>query len=170
MTLMMSLPTRRLASLAFLACAVLTATLAPRQALAQPSDRDQVLAAIDTFLVGLRTKDTTIMNRFVDSTTRMTLLRPTQAGGTRVVVMTGPQFIANVTTPAGPFLDEPIRNPVVQVDGDLASVWAEYQVRIDGRVSHCGFDAFHMVRRNGRWMILTVADTFRRTGCGDMWP
>ncbi len=153
-----------------LALTLATASLSPRTAEAQPSDREQVLAAIDTFLVGLRTKDSTIMNRLVDSTTRMTLLRPAPGGGVRVVVMTGPQFIANVTSPSGPFLDEPIRNPVVQVDGDLATVWAEYQVRIDGRVSHCGYDAFHLVRKAGRWMFLNVSDTFRRTGCGEVWP
>lgn len=155
--------------LATLAVCALLLTAA-RPAAAQASDREQVLAAIDTFLVGLRTKDTAIMNRFVDSTTRMTLLRPAAGGGVRVVVMTGPQFITNVTAPTGPFLDEPIRNPVVQLDADLASVWAEYQVRINGAVSHCGYDALHLVRRNGRWMFLSIADTFRRTGCGEAWP
>lgn len=145
-----------------------TAGTAPAPALS--NDRAAVLASIDTFLVGLRTKDTAIMSRFVDSTTRMTLLRPLQTGGYRVWVMTGPQFITTVSAPNGPFLDEPIRNPVVHVDGDLASVWAEYQVRINGAVSHCGFDAFHLVRKNGRWMFLNLSDTFRRTGCGEPWP
>jgi hypothetical protein len=162
---------RHFRSLALVAVAAgALSAIGARPAAAQAGDREQVLAAIDTFLVGLRTKDTTIMNRFVDSTTRMTLLRPLQGGGTRILVWTGPQFIANVTAPAGPFLDEPIRNPVVHVDGDLASVWAEYQVRIEGRVSHCGFDAFHLVRKAGRWMLLNVSDTFRRTGCGEPWP
>jgi hypothetical protein len=137
--------------------------------LAAQSDRDQVLAAIDTFLVGLRTKDTVLMGQHVDSLTRLTLLRPRPDGSTRVVVLTGKEFMAVVTRPAQVPLDEPIRNPVVLIDGDLASVWAEYQVRVDGRVSHCGFDAFHLVRRAGRWRFLNVSDTFRTTGCGDSW-
>jgi hypothetical protein len=128
----------------------------------------EVLAAIDTFLIGLRTKDTALMARQVDSLARFTLLRPGQAG-TRVMLLTPAQFMAAVTRPDQPGLDEPIRNPVVQVDADLASVWAEYQVRIDGRVSHCGFDAFHLARLGGRWKILNVSDTFRRTGCGGAW-
>jgi hypothetical protein len=128
----------------------------------------EVLATIDTFLIGLRTKDTALMARQVDSLTRFTLLRPSPAG-TRVMLLTPAQFMAAVTRPDQPALDEPIRDPVVQIDADLASVWAEYQVRIDGRVSHCGFDAFHLARLGGRWKILNVSDTFRRTGCGDPW-
>ena len=142
---------------------------AVRPAAAQ-SDREQVLAALDTFFVGLRTKDTALMLRHVDSATRFTLLRPTREGGLRVVVYSAREFITNVTAPNQPGIDEPIRNPVVQVDGDLASVWAEYQVIVADRVPHCGHDAFHLVRKQGAWRILNVSDSFRRTGCGDPWP
>ena len=134
------------------------------------SDREQVLATIDTFLRGLRTKDSTLMMAQMDTLTRLTLLRPDPNGGSRVMVMSGADFIRAVTRAEQPAIDEPVRNPVVQVDGDLATVWAEYQVIIEGRVSHCGHDAFHLARLGGRWKILNVSDTFRRTGCGERWP
>jgi hypothetical protein len=134
------------------------------------TDREQVLATIETFLRGLRTKDSTLMIQQMDSLTRLTLLRPAPGGGSRVMVMSGSDFIRAVTRPDQPALDEPIRNPVVQLDGDLATVWAEYQVVIEGRVSHCGHDAFHMARLAGQWKILNVSDTFRRTDCGERWP
>ena len=69
-----------------------------------------------------------------------------------------------------PGIDEPIRNPVVHVSGDLATVWAEYQVRREGTVTHCGFDAFHLARRDGRWKLLNISDTYQTTGCGPAWP
>ncbi len=133
-------------------------------------ERAGVLASIQDFMVALRMRDTTAMYQHMDSLTHITLLRPAREGGTRVVVMTGRQFVAAVTRPGEPGIDEPIRNPDVHVSGDLATVWAEYQVRRDGNVTHCGFDAFHLVRRNGRWMLLTIADTFQTTGCGPAWP
>ena len=77
---------------------------------------------------------------------------------------------AAVPRPDQPGIDEPIRNPVVHVSGDLASVWAEYQVRRDGTVTHCGFDAFHLARRDGRWKLLNISDTYQTTGCGPAWP
>lgn len=129
-----------------------------------------VLASIQSFMDALRMKDTAAMNQHVDSLTRLTLIRPTREGGTRVVVMTAAQFISAVTQPGQPGVDEPIRNPVVHVSGDLATVWAEYQVRRDATVTHCGFDAFHLVRRDGRWKLLNISDTFQATGCGPAWP
>ncbi len=158
---------RRAASLLLLALGAGTSSLGAQAA--PDSSAAQVLATIDSFLVGLRTRDTALMARHVDTLSRMTLLRP-GPGGTRVMLLSAAQFMAAVSRPDQPALDEPIRNPVVQVDGDLAPVWAEYQVRIDGKVSHCGFDAFHLARLGGHWKILNVSDTFRRTGCGEPWP
>jgi hypothetical protein len=132
-------------------------------------ERAQVLAAINGFLGGMRAKDTTVMKQHIDTLTRMTLLRPGPTG-VRVVVLSGADFIKVASNPNQPPLDEPIRNPVVQIAGDLASVWAEYQVRRDGKVTHCGFDSFQLARLGGKWKIINVADSFRQTGCGAPWP
>lgn len=134
-------------------------------------DGPAVLAGIQDFMVALRMRDTAAMAQHMDSLTRITLLRPTREGGTRVVALTGAEFIRLVTQPGQPGIDEPIRNPVVHVSGDLATVWAEYQVRReDNTVSHCGFDAFQLVRRGTGWKFLNISDTFQTTGCGSAWP
>jgi ketosteroid isomerase-like protein len=133
-------------------------------------EREAVLASIQSFMDALRAKDVAAMNQHVDSLTRITLLRPTREGGTRVVVLTAEQFIRVATQPNQPGIDEPIRNPVVHVSGDLATVWAEYQVRRDTTVTHCGFDAFHLARRDGRWKLLNISDTYQAAGCGPAWP
>lgn len=151
-----------------------TASAAPIEGVRETTEQERaaVLAAIQGFMDALRMGDTTAMNLHVDSLTRLTLIRPTREGGTRVVVMTSSDFNRAITRPGQPAgVDEPIRNPVVHVSGDLASVWAEYQVRRpDNTVSHCGFDAFHLARRDGRWKFLNVSDTYQTTGCGPAWP
>jgi hypothetical protein len=53
----------------------------------------------------------------------------------------------------------------IKVDGDLASVWGRYVFFIDGKVSHCGIDAFHIVRTDGVWKIGGIASTIG--GCTD---
>jgi hypothetical protein len=145
-----------------------TATAGARETTEQ--ERAAVLASLQGFMDALRMKDTAAMNQHVDSLTRITLIRPTREGGTRVVVLTAAQFIHAVTQPGQPAIDEPIRNPVVHVSGDLATIWAEYQVRRDTTVTHCGFDAFHLARRDGRWKLLNISDTYQQTGCGPAWP
>jgi hypothetical protein len=86
------------------------------------------------------------------------------------MVLRPADFARAATNPSQPPLDERIRNPVVQIDGDLATVWAEYQVRRDGKVTHCGYDAFHLAKLGAKWKIINISDTFRQTGCGDAWP
>lgn len=134
----------------------------------QSADRDAVLAVLNAFTAALLKKDSAGMASQLDSVTRFTLLRPSPSG-TRVWVVTGAQFIGLTTKPDGPAYDEPIRNPVVHIDGDLANVWAEYQVVLSGAVSHCGYDSFQLARLNGQWKIINVSDTFRREGCGALW-
>ena len=143
-------------------------TQLPSVARAQ-SDREQVLATITAFTNALKAKDTVAMAASLDSVSRMTLLRPTPNGGVRIFLLSGKEFIRQTTQPNQPSYDEPIRNPIVQIDADLASVWAEYQVRRDGKVTHCGYDAFQLARLSGRWKIINVSDTFRQSGCGEPW-
>ena len=140
----------------------------PQTATSQP-DRAAVLGTLDAFLGAMRKKDTVTMARYTDSLTRMTLLRP-GPNGIRVVVLRASDFLRAVSDPSQPAFEEPIRNPVVQIDADLATVWAEYQVRRDGRVTHCGYDAFHLARLGGTWKILNISDTFKQSGCGEAWP
>jgi hypothetical protein len=156
----------RTVALPFVLCA---AVLMPVTAAAQSTAEKEVLASIEAFTEGLRKKDIAMMRAQIEPYTRLTLLRPAPEGGVRVMVLTADEFIERVSAPDQPALDEPIRNPIVQIDADLATVWAEYQVRIDGNVSHCGYDAFHLARIGGKWKIINVSDTFRREGCGAAW-
>jgi hypothetical protein len=45
----------------------------------------------------------------------------------------------------------------VSVSGALATVWMPYDLYIDGAWSHCGVDAFTMLKVAGRWQIATMA-------------
>lgn len=62
-------------------------------------------------------------------------------------------------------LDERIHDVQVQVDQGLASIWAGYDLYVDGELSHCGVDAFHLVRTAEGWRILEIVDTRRTEGC-----
>jgi hypothetical protein len=151
--------------LPILAMAALTMPAAAQRSAAEA----EVLATTKAFLSVLETRDAEAARSLITEETRLTLLRPTQDGtGSRVVTMTGEQFIAAVTRPGGK-VKEVMRNPRIEVDGDLATVWAEYQVLVDGAVHHCGHDAFQLARKAGAWKVLNVSDTYSETGCGPAW-
>lgn len=62
-------------------------------------------------------------------------------------------------------LDERIHDTQVLVDQGLAVVWTRYDLFVDGTFSHCGVDAFQLVRLPEGWRILDIADTRRTEGC-----
>jgi hypothetical protein len=48
---------------------------------------------------------------------------------------------------------ERIWNPEVRVHGLIATVWAPYDFWFDGTFSHCGVDAFDLVKTGEGWKI-----------------
>ena len=67
--------------------------------------------------------------------------------------------------PDGSRVVESLGTPAIEIDEDVAMVWAPYTVTIDGKVSHCGYDHFDLVRSGGAWKILNVTYSHRTTGC-----
>jgi hypothetical protein len=64
------------------------------------------------------------------------------------------------------FLDERLYETEVRIDGGLATVWARYDFYADSTLSHCGVDAVQLARADTAWLIIHIADTRRREGCG----
>lgn len=161
-----------LAGVALLACTRSSAgpSGAPPTPLASAADSAAVAGTLTRMFDALRAKDAATLRGILHANARFTLLRPAPDGSVRVNVITGEQFLQSTTGPDARGLDEPIRNIRVTVDGPLASAWAEYQVRVNGAVSHCGHDAFHLVKTASGWQVLNTADSFRREGCGPRWP
>ena len=60
---------------------------------------------------------------------------------------------------------ETIGNPAIEVDGDIAMVWAPFVVRVDGKVSNCGYDLFDLIRENGQWKVMNLTFSSRVTNC-----
>ena len=55
--------------------------------------------------------------------------------------------------------------PKVETSGDFAQVYGRYVFFVDGKVSHCGVNAFHLVRTDAGWKIAGAASTIDRQAC-----
>jgi hypothetical protein len=62
-------------------------------------------------------------------------------------------------------IEEKLKSISVRVDGNLAQAWTPYEFRVDGKMSHCGVNAFQLFRDQGTWKILHIIDTRKREGC-----
>jgi hypothetical protein len=54
---------------------------------------------------------------------------------------------------------ERIWNPDVRVHGLIATVWAPYDLWVDGKYSHCGVDVFDLIKTDEGWKIAGGAFT-----------
>jgi D-alanyl-D-alanine carboxypeptidase len=138
--------------------------VAPPPLVAQGEER-AVFAVVEQLFAGMRTRDTARMRGALHPEAR--LLSPARDGAAGVRVESPEAWLAQVARSTGAPVDERLRNPVIRVDGALASVWVEYSLYVGDRFVHCGVDAFHLVRTAEGWRIIDLADTRRRDRCPD---
>ncbi len=60
---------------------------------------------------------------------------------------------------------ERIWNPAIEIDGNIAMIWASYDVHVAGKLTNCGIDHFDLVRENGMWKVMNITFSSRTTGC-----
>ncbi len=75
------------------------------------------------------------------------------------------EFAKAVGTPHKEVWHEEIWDVKVQLDDNFAQVWCDYAFYIDKNFSHCGVDAFHLLKSKDGWKIFHLADTRRKAGC-----
>jgi len=139
--------------------------LPPANPLPPPGGEEAaVLAPINAMFAGLLARDPAAILAQVRPDGSATVAEE-RADGTRTVRRLGWQQFAAGIKPGPERLEERIYSPAVEIDGDVAMVWAAYDFRIDGKLSHCGYDHFDLVRESGRWRILNVTWSSRTIGC-----
>jgi hypothetical protein len=62
-------------------------------------------------------------------------------------------------------IEEKMYSPKTEVDGDVAMYWGRYVFFVDGKISHCGLNTFHLVRTTDGWKIAGAASTIDPTAC-----
>src|SRR6478609_8352908 len=54
---------------------------------------------------------------------------------------------------------------IVQVHKRIATVWAPYDLWLNDQYSHCGVDAFIMMKEKNGWKIGTISFSVEKEGC-----
>ena len=132
---------------------------------AQDAERAAVLATVQKVFTAMRTRDTALLRQAFDSSARLAGVSSRE--GQPAVRLTAPSaFGARVASaPAGDVWNERIWDPEVRIDGDVAQVWAYYTFHRNNTFSHCGVDAFMLLKVGSEWKITQLTDSRRTTGC-----
>lgn len=145
------------------AAQVSSGQLPPAQPVPPPDfETANVLAPIQGLFAAFEAGDSAAILRLVHSEGRVTATG-TRASGSGLRQQSWAEF-AQRLKPDSRFT-ETISDPAIEVDGDVAMVWAPFVVRVGGKVSNCGVDHFDLVRDQGAWRILNLTFSSRTEGC-----
>lgn len=120
------------------------------------TDEAGVLAPIDAVFAALEAGDAAALLAQVYPEGRVTAVGD---GSVRRFSFT--EFAQRVTPDRA--FRERITDAAIDIDGDIAMVWAPYSVTVAGKPANCGTNHFDLVRENGRWKVMNV--TFSSRPC-----
>ncbi len=133
---------------------------------AQQAPEVSVEKAIADFFEAFHARDSVSMRKMVTSGILMQTLGKSASGSDSVITVPFGRFLRSITSiPDTMRVEERLRSVSVLVDGNLAQAWTPYEFYVNGKLSHCGANAFHLFREEGIWKILHIIDTRRREGC-----
>ena len=137
--------------------------LAAPQAQAQGTPRDSVIAVVNAFFHAIERSDSAAAARTVyePGMTYAFRVRGDSAVGRFESLHAFPTMLARNQRK----LVERMWDPTVHVHGPIAVLWTQYDFHIDGKFSHCGIDAFTLVRLPEGWRIVNIAYTTEQTNC-----
>jgi hypothetical protein len=139
--------------------------LPPANPLPPPvSEEGQVMAPINALFDGLARRDSAAILAAMRADGSATAASEKADGTRNVHRMTAAEFAAAIK-PGPERYQERISDPAIEIDGDIAMVWAPYTFLVDGKVHHCGIDHFDLVRDGGKWQVLNITWSSRTTGC-----
>jgi hypothetical protein len=146
---------------AFFLGMLLVIPAAPARAQDGPED---ALAVVRRLFDAMRARDSVALRAVFHPEARLMTAFVDREGNPAVRVTPIDRFVTAVggTTIA---LDERFWAPEVRVDGGLATVWGPYAFYADGKLDHCGIDAFQLALTTDGWKIIQIADTHRREAC-----
>ena len=129
----------------------------------EAGEREAVVAVVQRFFDSMASRDVALATSVLVSDGRLFSVR--QEKGESVVRSTPiKEYLERM--PAGKErLLERMWNPEVKVHGGIATLWAPYDFYRDGKFSHCGIDAFDLVKTSAGWQIAGAVYTIERTNC-----
>ena len=146
-----------------LVAAILTsaAVLTPVSAQEPPtSERQAVLAVVQTFFDAMAPQDVATATRVLVPEGRFFALGE-QEGKPTVRSFTNAEYLKGLAERKQK-VRERMWNSEVRIRGRIASVWTPYDFWRDRKFSHCGIDAFDLIRTDDQWRIAGGTYTVER--------
>ena len=132
----------------------------------QSKDEKAVREVVDKLFDGMRLADSSAVSVLFHPDVRMMTSYKNESGEAVLKEGSLEGFLKAIGTPHPEIWNEKIWNTEVRIDDNLAQVWTDYAFFVGDRFSHCGKDAFQLIRgADGFWRIINLIDTRRKEPC-----
>lgn len=129
-------------------------------------EEHQIKLLIDKLFDGMREGDSAKVSSVFHNEVNMYTSFNNQQGEKVIKKGVLSSFLKAIGTPHDDIWDEKIWNTKIEIDGGIAQVWTDYAFYIGTEFSHCGIDAFHLIKENEQgWKIVHLMDTRRKEDC-----
>lgn len=130
---------------------------------APPTEEAGVLAPVYALFEALEAGDAAMLLRHVYPDGRVTAVGTLASGSSGLRQSSWTEYAARMKLGGG--FRERITDPAIEVDGDVALVWAPFTIEAGGKIVSCGYDHFDLVRQAGVWKVMNISFSTRVTGC-----
>ena len=131
------------------------------------SDKEKVMIPINNLFNGMLKEDTSMIKKaFIEEPIMLTGFK-SKTGKEIIKEDKLDNLIKAISTKekGSDSWIEKLYNTSIKIDGNIAQVWTEYSFYVGESFSHCGVDAFQLIRVDGNWKIAHIMDTRRKEGC-----
>jgi len=131
---------------------------APEAGVPTPDVTADVVSTLQTLFDALATGDAELLRGVVDPDILMHFTETSADGATTFGSSTLDGLAERITTSPSPLIER-MWQPVVRVDGSMATIWTPYDFYMGSTFSHCGVDAATLMNTEDGWKIVSLAWT-----------
>ncbi len=129
------------------------------------SAEDSIKNVINTTFIAMKESDTVLLKTCFADGALLQTFAPAKGGKTVIVTETVSSFARNIAALPKGMADEQVVFDRIQIDGNMASVWAPFKLYLHGKFYSCGVNNIQVVRLNNEWKIQYILDTRRKDNC-----
>jgi hypothetical protein len=133
--------------------------------LAQKTEDALVRVPIQQLFDGMKKSDSTLVRQSLMVGARLESIVKNKDGGVTVRSDSFEGFLKSIGKATPGDLDERLSAVDIRIDGEMATAWTPYKFYYKGNFSHCGVNAFQLIKTAAGWKILSIIDTRRKEGC-----
>jgi Putative lumazine-binding len=132
---------------------------------AQLEEENTIKSVITQLFKGMQKHDSTMIRACFHSSARMQSMGENRKTGLIEITTdnTIDGFVKSIgSLPATVQIEERELSSEIRIDAQMATAWTKYEFYRNGKISHCGIDAFQFYKTDKGWKILTITYTRRK--------